>query len=101
MDQHHPAGKANSPVTVAIDVNDHRAELSVAQYAWPAHVLQNPDGNPLLKISARIRGFIDTIFHLLKNMLLKIPEALELLNNMLVEKLGPKWWVGTPFERFV
>jgi len=101
MDNHHVAGKSNSPVTVPISVNDHRAELSVAQYDWNSEVLQNPEGNPLLKLSARIRGFIDTVFHLLKSLLLKIPEALELLNSILVEKLGPQWWVGTRFERFV
>jgi hypothetical protein len=101
MDNHHVAGKSNSPVTVPVSVNDHRAELSVAQYDWKSEVLQNPEGNPLLKLSARVRGFIDTVFHLLKNLLLKIPEALELLNSILVEKLGPQWWVGTRFERFV
>ena len=34
-DDHHVAGEANSPVTIPMPVNDHRAELNVAQYDWP------------------------------------------------------------------
>src|SRR2546423_605392 len=49
LDKHHPAGRANSAATVPISVNDHRAELSVAQYEWPKETLENPDDNPVLR----------------------------------------------------
>src|SRR5437016_11325948 len=45
-DNHHFAGKANSPITVSVPVNDHSAELNVAQYDWPQETLENPDGSP-------------------------------------------------------
>src|SRR5579864_2307082 len=43
MDNHHFAGEANNPLTVPVPVNDHRAELSVAQYDWPLKTRENPD----------------------------------------------------------
>src|SRR5947209_19437823 len=46
-DNHHVAGCANSPVTVAVPVNDHRAILSTAQYDWPKDTLENPHRDPL------------------------------------------------------
>jgi hypothetical protein len=65
VDNHHVAGRANSPITVPIPVNDHRAELSVAQReVWPKRTLENPDGSPVLAIAAGIRGFIDTVIYL-------------------------------------
>src|SRR5690348_3109545 len=47
MDKHHVAGKANSPVTILIPVNDHRALLNEDQYSWPKKTLENADGSPL------------------------------------------------------
>ena len=70
-------------------VNDHRAELSVAQHDWPKQTLQNPDGSPLLRGAACVRGFIDQFFYLIKKLLLWIPEMLEALDAFLAEKLGP------------
>ena len=101
MDNHHVAGRANSPVTIPVPANDHRAELSTAQYDGPPETLQNPNRDPLLKIAGRIRGFVDTVIYLIKKLVLKIPEALELLSKILIERLGPEWWVGTPFEQFI
>src|SRR3954466_9864064 len=63
-DDHHVAGAANSPVTIPIAVNDHRAELSEAQRDWPKRTLENPDGSPVLKVAAGIRGAVDTIRYL-------------------------------------
>src|ERR1041384_3256100 len=65
MDNHHIAGAANSPITIPVPVNDHRAELSAAQYDWPKATLENPEANPLLKIAACFRGFTDTLAYLL------------------------------------
>src|ERR1700741_5081556 len=39
-DEHHPAGDANDPTTIPVRVNDHRAELSVAQGDWPRATLE-------------------------------------------------------------
>lgn len=100
QDNHHPAGKANNPTTTPILANDHRAELNVAQYDWPKRTLENPEGSPLLAAAACIRGFVDTIFYLIDKLLLWIPEMLEVLDRFLAEKLGPKWWCGTPLEQF-
>ena len=45
-DNHRPAGSANSPVTMPIAVNDHRAILSVAQYDRPKDTVENPNADP-------------------------------------------------------
>ena len=58
--RHHPAGRANSPRTVEVPANEHRA-LSEAQYEWPPRTLQNPDGTPLLTVAAALRGAADLI----------------------------------------
>ena len=99
-DHHHVAGRANSPETIPVFVNDHRAILSVAQYQWPPETLRNPHGNPLLRASACIRGFTDTLYYLIDKFLLWIPEFLETLNAFLTKKLGPNWWADTELEKF-
>src|SRR6266446_8958175 len=45
MDNHHPAGKTNNAITIPVPVNDHRADLSVAQQIWPGKTLANPGGS--------------------------------------------------------
>lgn len=99
-DDHHVAAKANSPVTIPVPVNDHRARLSVAQQDWPKQTRENPDGSPLLAAAGCIRGFIDTVFYLVEKLLLWVAEMLEKLNAYLVRKLGPKWWLNTELEQF-
>jgi len=60
MDSHHPFGKANDPeTTTPTPVNDHRAELSKAQEDWPKRTRENPDGSPLLRAAACVRGFVE------------------------------------------
>jgi hypothetical protein len=76
IDRHHPAGRANSGITIPVPVNDHRAVLSVAQYDWPSQTLENPTGNQLLKAAARFRGFIDSHDYLM-GLLRPLPELLE------------------------
>ena len=34
-DNHHYAGEANHPLTVPVDVSDHRAIFNEDQYEWP------------------------------------------------------------------
>lgn len=100
MDAHHVAAEANSPVTIPVPVNDHRAELSERQNDWPKETLENRDGSPLLAGAGRNRGFIDTERYLAETQLLQNAEMLETLNAFLVEKFGPKWWIGTPLEKY-
>ena len=100
MDNHHIAGKSNSPITIAVPVNEHRAELTVAQQDWPKETLENPDGSPLRAGAARIRGFIDTHIHLIKTFLLWVADMLEMLDTLLVGTLGPKWWEETDLNQF-
>ncbi len=99
LDDHHFAGKANSPDTIPVPVNDHRAELSEAQRNWPVETLRNPTGSPFLAAAAKMRGLIDTVSYLLRN-LLWVAEMLEALDAFLVKKLGPRWWINTDLERF-
>jgi hypothetical protein len=99
-DQHHVAGKANDPTTIPVPVNDHRADLSVAQQDWPRATLENPTSSPLIAKAACIRGFVDTIVYLLAKFLLPVAEMLETLDAFLIKTLGPDWWIGTDLERF-
>jgi hypothetical protein len=100
VDQHHVAGKANDSLTIPVDVNDHRAELSVAQQNWEQPILENPDGCPVIAIAGRIRGVTDTILYLLQKLVRWIPAALVALSKYLKGQLGPNWWIGTSFEQF-
>jgi hypothetical protein len=100
-DNHHVAGTANSPVTVTLPVNDHVAELTAAQHDWPKPTLENRDGSPLLAAAACVRGFIDTVLHLVEKGLHWIADMLEKADAFLKDKLGPQWWLGTPLEEFM
>jgi len=99
-ENHHVAGEANSPVKIPTPINDHRAELSEAQYDWPPETLQNREKNPLLAEAAKVRGFIDTTEYLKQSLLTFTPEMLEELDRFLTERLGSKWWEETPLENF-
>jgi hypothetical protein len=99
-DEHHFAGKSNSPITVPVPVNDHRAEINGAQYDWPKQTRENPHSSPLLAAAGCIRGFIDYIVYLINKGISWIAELLEEADTMLAKTLGPNWWVGTALERF-
>jgi hypothetical protein len=100
FDKHHPAGRANSRVTIPVPANDHRAELSTAQYDWPKRTLENSEGSPLLAGAASIRGFVDTTSYLVEKFLVPLAEFLEKLDAFLAEKLGAMWWKRTELEHF-
>ncbi len=100
VDDHHVFAKANSPVTIPTPVNDHRAELSVAQYDWPKKTLENPEGSPLLAAAGVVRGFIDYIHYLIEKGLAWVVQMLEAADAVLARLAGPKWWVGTELEKF-
>jgi hypothetical protein len=98
-DNHHIFGEANSNATLGVPVNDHRAELSTAQYNWPPKTLENPESSPLLTGAAIIRGFGDTVLYLVEKFLIWVATMLELLDTVLERKLGKKWWKHTKLER--
>jgi hypothetical protein len=100
VDSHHVFAKANSPVTIPTPANDHRAELSVAQYDWPKRTLENPERSPLLAAAGAVRGFIDYIRYLIEKGLVWVAQMLEAADAFLVERLGPQWWVGTTLEPY-
>lgn len=101
LDAHHAAGKSNSPTTISVPVNDHRAVLSPAQQDWPKNTLENPDASPLLAGAGRIRGFVDSALFLMEQLLLWTADMLEALDSLLIQKLGPKWWNKTDLDKFV
>jgi hypothetical protein len=82
MDKHHVAGRANSPVTIPIPVNDHRAILSVDQQNWPAETLENPEQLETLKIAGTIRGLTRFLEYLIDKVLRPVPERLEELAKL-------------------
>jgi len=81
-------------------VNDHRAILSPKQYEWPQETWENQEGSPVLAEAASIRGYYETTEYFADGLLLPDVEFLEALDPFLKERLGPRWWVGTPLERF-
>lgn len=99
VDQHHVAGRANDPMTIPVDVNDHRSVLSPAQHDWERGLLENPQGCPLKAGAARIRGCTDTITYIL-TLAEWVVQMLVALSDFLQQHLGPNWWKGTPLERF-
>jgi hypothetical protein len=99
-DDHHVAGKANDPITIPVDVNDHRARLSADQMDWPKETRENPDGSPLLASAARKRGYTDTSVYLIEQLILPDAEMLETLDAYLVRTQGRKWWLKTELNQF-
>ena len=90
-ERHHPAGRRNSPVTVAIPGNDHRV-LSDAQNDWPERTQRNPDESPLLKAAAAIRAWLDVLKLIIERTVGWVPDFLESLDAALREWFGDRWW---------
>jgi hypothetical protein len=86
VDNHHVFAKANSPVAIPTPANDHRAELSVAQYDWPKKTLENREGSPFLAAAGVIRGFIDYIHFLIEKGLAWVVQMLEAADAFLAEQ---------------
>jgi len=99
-DRHHFAGRTNNPTTIPVPVNDHRASLSTAQKDWPKATLNNSLGSPLLAAAACLRGFVDTVLYLIEDGLIWIAEMLEKLDELLMRKSGPRWWLNSEIEQF-
>jgi hypothetical protein len=47
-----------------------------------------------------MRGYVDTDAYLQNKLLLPRVPMLEALEQFLVEKLGPEWWIDTELEKF-
>jgi hypothetical protein len=99
-ENHHLFGESNSPFTMSVPVNDHRASLSTAQYDWPRKTLENKNRSTSLAGAAFIRGFTDIVVYLLDEVLIPIAEMLELLDTILEKKLGKKYWKKTKLKAF-
>jgi hypothetical protein len=91
LEQHHPPGKSNGPDTVATPANDH-AVLSANQRLWPRETLRNPDGSPLLRAAAAVRGWADVLRLILERTIGWVPSFLEQLDDLLRQRLGELWW---------
>jgi hypothetical protein len=85
---------------MSIPVNDHRADLSVAQHDWPRKTLENEEGSPLLVAAAVIRGFTDILLYLVQEYLLHVADLLELLDTSLERKVGKKYWRKMKLKAF-
>jgi hypothetical protein len=73
--------------------NDHRI-VSDNQHDWPLDTLRNPDGSPLLRAAASIRGWLDILRLIIERTVGWVPAFLEALDAWLRESLGERWWDG-------
>jgi hypothetical protein len=98
IEGHHVSGRANDPDEV-IDLpgNDHRA-LSAAQLRWPIETLRNPDGSPLVRAAAAIRGWVEVLALILDRSVGWIPGFLEWLDAALRATIGPTWWTDLEWQ---
>ena len=96
LEDHHLAGKKNDPRTVQVPGNEHRL-LSELQYRWPRETLRNPDGSPLLRAAAMIRGW-ENVLYVVMTVIAWVPLYLEQLDVWLRKEVGPRWWetMGDP-----
>jgi hypothetical protein len=95
VEQDHRAGQHNQPATAAIPANDHRI-LSVMQQSWPRDTLRNPDGSPLLKAAACVRGWLDLLRLIIERTVGWVPPFLEMLDRWLRDTIGEMWWKDFP-----
>lgn len=100
IDDHHVAGRNNSPETIPLPVNDHRAELSVAQMDWSQEMRENPSGCPLIRAQAMLQGTADVVRYLFDKFVDFAVALLGTLSEYLRQTLGAHWWRGTPIDRF-
>jgi hypothetical protein len=94
-ERQHPAGRRNHPATVPIPGNDHRV-VDDHKHEWPRETLRNPDGSPLLRAAACLRGWLDTLRLIVDRTVGWIPPFLERLDAWLTDQLGSGWWQQMP-----
>jgi hypothetical protein len=91
LEEHHVAGRHNSPVKVPIPGNDHEVTKEL-QLRWPQRTLRNPDGSPLLRAAAAVRGWSDVMRIVLDRVVEPVPGLLEDLDAWLRSVLGERWF---------
>jgi hypothetical protein len=91
VESHHVAGRHNDPCTIPTLANDHGA-LSALQASWPRETLRNPNGSPLVRMAAWLRGWLDILLVIIDRSVGRIPAGLENLDALLTEHAGPDWW---------
>lgn len=95
---HHVSGQANDPDDIqGLLANDHR-RLSAGQARWPTSTLRNPEGSPLLKAAAAVRGWLEMLLLILDRTVGWVPTFLEWLDAALRDEIGPTWWVDLGCE---
>ncbi|MDP3983693.1 MAG: hypothetical protein Q8Q52_01635 [Acidimicrobiia bacterium] len=93
----HFEGKANSDLVFRLLGNDHRVRSDL-QLDWPVGTLRNPDGSPLLRAAAAIQSWLDFLWIIITRAVGWIPPALEWLDRLLREQVGPEWWKSIGWE---
>jgi hypothetical protein len=96
LEAHHASAKANDPMTVQTPGNDHRVLSELQNASWPRETLRNPDGSPLLRAAAAIRGWLDLLYVVMTRTVSWVPAFLEGLDAWLRERIGSMWWDGFP-----
>jgi hypothetical protein len=91
IEEHHPAGRHNDPSTVPVPANEHGV-LSELQALWPRGTLRNPEASPLVRAAAWLRAWLDILRLIVDRTVDRIPAALENLDALLTDRLGPEWW---------
>jgi hypothetical protein len=92
IDGHHSKGRANDADDVIPALANDHAVLSELQRFWPQRTLRNPDGSPLLRAAAALRGWLDVLRLMLERTVGWIPDFLESLDAWLSQRLGTRWW---------
>jgi hypothetical protein len=91
IEDHHVAGRQNDPTTVPLPANDHSA-VTARQTLWDRDTLRNQNGSPLLRMAAWIGGWVEVMRVMIDRSIGRIPAALEKLDVLLTDRLGPGWW---------
>jgi hypothetical protein len=94
LEKSHTPGRRNDPTDdVPIPANDHSILSHKYQPSWPRETLRNPDGSPLLRAAAALRGWMDVLRLILERTCGWVPSFLERLDSWLRERVGDRWWV--------
>ena len=68
------------------------------QKDWPESTLRNPDGSPLLRAAATLRGWLDVLYLIIDLAIGWIPPFLEWVDGKLVNLVSPQWWKDWGWE---
>lgn len=94
VEGHHVKGRHNDADDVIdVPVNDHRSLSEAQQHQWPVDTLRNPQGSPVLRAAAALRGWLDVLRLILERTVGWIPAFLERLDATLVVALGERYWI--------